>query len=170
MSSDIDTAALLTKICYYLYFKRGKAWNWLETKNWIAEKGLNWNELLCFSGITLIDPISSLQPCWLFPIYVGSISVCCVSLTEMCLLLQAYGHYQEASFHLRHCLELKPNFGPAVATLRDMESLPTSPVHIYTVLIIVFLVLGVLMGVLSTLEGMQPVFEEQLVFLNSSVS
>ncbi|CAG0881639.1 unnamed protein product [Cyprideis torosa] len=68
-------------------------------------------------------------------------------------ILKAYGHYQEAAYHLRHCLELKPNFSPAMATLQEMESLPSSPVHVYTLLIIIFLVLGVLMGVLSSLEG-----------------
>nr|CAD7207221.1 unnamed protein product [Timema douglasi] len=53
---------------------------------------------------------------------------------------KAYGHYQEASLHLRHALELKPEFEPAVAALKDMESLPDTTIHVYTLLIIVCLV------------------------------
>jgi hypothetical protein len=55
-------------------------------------------------------------------------------------MFQAYGHYQEASLHLRHALELKPEFEPALAALKDMESLPDTTIHIYTLLIIICLV------------------------------
>ena len=55
-------------------------------------------------------------------------------------MFQAYGHYQEASLHLRHSLELKPEFEPAVAALKEMESIPDTTIHIYTMLIIVCLV------------------------------
>ena len=55
-------------------------------------------------------------------------------------IMKAYCHYQEAALHLRHVLELKPNYQPALSALTDMESMPDSTVHIYTVFIIVFLV------------------------------
>ena len=67
-------------------------------------------------------------------------------------ILKAYCHYQEAALHLRHVLELKPNYGPALSALADMEAMPDSTVHIYTLLIIVFLVLAVLGWILSTLD------------------
>jgi hypothetical protein len=55
-------------------------------------------------------------------------------------MFQAYGHYQEASLHLRHSLELKPEFEPALAALKDMESIPDTTIHVYTLLIIICLV------------------------------
>ena len=68
-------------------------------------------------------------------------------------ILKAYCHYQEAALHLRHVLELKPNYAPALAALQDMESIPDSSVHIYTILIIVLLVVGVLVWIMSTLDA-----------------
>jgi len=68
-------------------------------------------------------------------------------------ILKAYGHFQEAALHLRHVLELRPNFQPALALLKEMESSPDSSVHVYTMLIIVFLVLSVLGWILSTLDA-----------------
>ncbi|CAB3378764.1 Hypothetical predicted protein [Cloeon dipterum] len=68
-------------------------------------------------------------------------------------ILKAYGHYQEAAVHLRNALELKPEFEPALAALRDIENVPTHAIHIYTVLIIVCLVLGVLFIILSPMDG-----------------
>jgi len=68
-------------------------------------------------------------------------------------ILKAYGHFQEAALHLRHVLELRPNHEPALAILKDMEATPDSTVHVYTLLIIVFLVLGVLGWILSTLDA-----------------
>ncbi|PSN34156.1 hypothetical protein C0J52_10061 [Blattella germanica] len=68
-------------------------------------------------------------------------------------IFKAYGHYQEASLHLRHALELKPEFEPALAALKDMESIPDTTIHIYTLLIIICLVLGVLLVILSSVDG-----------------
>ena len=67
-------------------------------------------------------------------------------------ILKAYCNYQEAALHLRHVLELKPNYGPALSALADMKALPERAVHLYTVLIIVFLVMAVLLWILSTLD------------------
>ncbi len=67
-------------------------------------------------------------------------------------ILKAYCHYQEAALHLRHVLELKPNYAPAIAALQDMESIPDSSVHVYTILIIVLLVCGVLFWIVTTLD------------------
>jgi hypothetical protein len=53
-------------------------------------------------------------------------------LTLLLFDFQAYCHYQEAALHLRHVLELKPNYGPALAALQDMDSIPDSSVHVYT--------------------------------------
>ena len=53
---------------------------------------------------------------------------------------------------MRHVLELKPNYGPALSALADMEAIPDTSVHLYTVVIIVFLVAAVLIWVLSTLD------------------
>ncbi|EEB12306.1 conserved hypothetical protein [Pediculus humanus corporis] len=68
-------------------------------------------------------------------------------------IFKAYGHYQEASIHLRHSLELKPEFEPAIAALKDMETIPETTLHIYTLLIIICLVLGVLLVILSSVDG-----------------
>ncbi|KAI4480186.1 PREDICTED: uncharacterized protein LOC106783743 [Polistes canadensis] len=67
-------------------------------------------------------------------------------------ILSAYGHYQEAAVHLRHALELKPNLSDAAKALKEVESLPGPSIHIYTLLIIICLVLGVLLVVLSSVE------------------
>lgn len=53
---------------------------------------------------------------------------------------QAYGHFQEAAVHLRHALELKPDLMEAAEALKEVESLPTASIHVYTLLIIVCLV------------------------------
>lgn len=55
-------------------------------------------------------------------------------------IFKAYGHYQEASVHLRHTLELKPGFEPAQIALKEMETMPAATIHIYTLVIIIFLV------------------------------
>ncbi|XP_060816040.1 uncharacterized protein LOC132907201 [Bombus pascuorum] len=67
-------------------------------------------------------------------------------------IFKACGHYQEAAVHLRHALELKPDLSEVVEALREVESFPTASLHIYTLLIIICLVLGVLLVVLSNLE------------------
>lgn len=70
-------------------------------------------------------------------------------------ILKAYSHYQEAALHLRHVLELKPNYEPAIAALEEMEAIPDSSVHLYTIFIIVFLVSAVLVWILTTLDSSQ---------------
>ena len=42
--------------------------------------------------------------------------------------------------HLRHALDLKPDYEPAMAALKDIENTPEASVHVYTLLIIVCLV------------------------------
>ncbi|KAI4462150.1 ttc17 protein [Holotrichia oblita] len=69
-------------------------------------------------------------------------------------IFKAYGHYQEASLHLRHALELKPGFEPAQTALREMESIPATTIHIYTLIIIICLVLGVLLVILSSVDSL----------------
>ncbi|GJQ84069.1 hypothetical protein Trydic_g10527 [Trypoxylus dichotomus] len=69
-------------------------------------------------------------------------------------IFKAYGHYQEASLHLRHTLELKPGFEPAQIALREMESIPATTIHIYTLIIIICLVLGVLLVILSSVDSL----------------
>lgn len=68
-------------------------------------------------------------------------------------IFKAYGHYQEAGLHLRHTLELRPDFEPALAALRDMETAPEAAIHVYTLLIIICLVLGVLLVILSSVDN-----------------
>lgn len=68
-------------------------------------------------------------------------------------ILKAYGHYQEATMHFGHALELNPGFQPAIAHLREMEGTPSSSVTQYTLFIILFLVLGVLFGVITSIEA-----------------
>ncbi|KAK3599116.1 hypothetical protein CHS0354_016375 [Potamilus streckersoni] len=68
-------------------------------------------------------------------------------------ILKAYGHYQEASLHLRHALELNPEFQPALAHLRDMEGAPNPSITQYTLFIILFLIMGVVFGVITSMEA-----------------
>lgn len=49
-------------------------------------------------------------------------------------------------------LELKPGYAPALKALQDMESIPDSSVHGYTVVIIVLLVIGVVFWIFSTVD------------------
>ncbi|KYQ52056.1 Tetratricopeptide repeat protein 17 [Trachymyrmex zeteki] len=67
-------------------------------------------------------------------------------------IFKAYGHFQEAAVHLRHALELKPDLSDAADALKEVESLPLASMHVYTLLIIVGLVLGVLFVVLTSVE------------------
>lgn len=46
--------------------------------------------------------------------------------------------------HLRHALELSPHHDKILQALEEIEKIPISSLHIYTVLIILLLVLGVL--------------------------
>lgn len=68
-------------------------------------------------------------------------------------ILKAYGHYQEASLHFRHALDLNPGFQPTQAHLREMEGTPSPSVTQYTLFIILFLVLGVIFGVITSIEA-----------------
>ncbi|XP_063236756.1 uncharacterized protein LOC134539019 [Bacillus rossius redtenbacheri] len=67
-------------------------------------------------------------------------------------IFKAYGHQQEAALHLRHALALKPDFEPAAEALKDVSSVADTTIHVYTVLIIVCLALGVLLIVLSSTD------------------
>ncbi|XP_020286802.1 tetratricopeptide repeat protein 17-like [Pseudomyrmex gracilis] len=66
-------------------------------------------------------------------------------------IFKAYGHFQEAAVHLRHALELKPDLTDAADALKEVE-LPAASIHIYTLLIIICLGLGVILVVVSSLE------------------
>ncbi|CAH3894523.1 uncharacterized protein LOC123708803 [Pieris brassicae] len=68
-------------------------------------------------------------------------------------IFKAYGHYQEAAVHLRHALDLRPDFEPALTALKDIENIPEATVHVYTLLIIVCLVMGVLLVILSSVDS-----------------
>lgn len=56
-------------------------------------------------------------------------------------IFKAYGHYQEASLHLRHALELRPDFEPALVALKEIDSIPEATIHVYTLIIIICLVI-----------------------------
>lgn len=81
---------------------------------------------------------------------------------------------QEAAIHLKHALELKPGFEPALRALKEIETMPSATIHIYTLVIIiclvrfvkfflfnlfdiysfiVFQVLGVLLVILSSVDN-----------------
>ncbi len=68
-------------------------------------------------------------------------------------ILKAYGKYPEAAVHFRHTLDLNAGFQPAEAHLREMEYHPDTTVTYYTLFIILFLVLGVLCGILTSIDG-----------------
>lgn len=68
-------------------------------------------------------------------------------------IFKAYGHYQEAQIHFRHTLDLNPGYEPAIRMLKEMEDMPSSPMHFYTFIIIVCLVVGVLLAILTSLEN-----------------
>nr|AGC92655.1 tetratricopeptide repeat protein 17-like protein [Heliconius erato] len=68
-------------------------------------------------------------------------------------IFKAYGHYQEAAIHLKHALDLRPDFEPALIALKDIENIPEASVHVYTLLIIVCLVMGVLLVILSSVDN-----------------
>lgn len=76
-------------------------------------------------------------------------------------IFKAYGHYQEAAIHLKHALDLRPDFEPALAALKDIENIPEASVHVYTLLIIICLVMGVLLVILSSVDGSIEVEEHK---------
>ncbi|XP_060528687.1 uncharacterized protein LOC132703447 [Cylas formicarius] len=75
-------------------------------------------------------------------------------------IFKAYGHYQEAIIHLRHTLDLNPGFEPAQKLLKEMENMPATPIHVYTLVIIICLVLGVLLVIVSSLDNLSSCNEE----------
>lgn len=68
-------------------------------------------------------------------------------------ILKAYGHYQEASLHFQQALRLNPGFQRAEAHLRDMEGTPNPSMTQYTLFIILFLIMGVVFGVITSMEA-----------------
>lgn len=65
-------------------------------------------------------------------------------------IFKAYGHFQESILHYKHALELFPTHDPIRIALEEIENIPTSTLHVYTVLIIICLVLGVLLVIFSS--------------------
>lgn len=59
-------------------------------------------------------------------------------------IFKKYGNIQESILHLRHALELSPQHDKIISALEELEKVPFSAVNIYTLLIILLLVLGVL--------------------------
>lgn len=56
-------------------------------------------------------------------------------------IFKAYGHYDEASLHLKRTLELNPSFKPAQVALKEIDGMPATRLHIYTLIIIISLVI-----------------------------
>ncbi|XP_022915946.1 tetratricopeptide repeat protein 17-like [Onthophagus taurus] len=67
-------------------------------------------------------------------------------------IFKAYGQHQDAIVHLRHTLELKPGFEPAQLALKEMEETPPDPLHTYTLVIIICLILAVLLVVITSMD------------------
>lgn len=59
-------------------------------------------------------------------------------------IFKKYGNIQESILHLRHALELSPSHDKIRQALEELENIPISSLNIYTILIILLLVLGVL--------------------------
>lgn len=70
-------------------------------------------------------------------------------------IFKAYGHFQESQIHLRHALELAPDHMGIKQALLEVENIPSSTVHAYTILIILFLAMGVLLVVISSTDSSQ---------------
>lgn len=68
-------------------------------------------------------------------------------------IFKAYGHFQESVLHLRHALELYPQHEPILKALRDVENNPTSPLHVYTILIIAALVIAVFIVIITSSDN-----------------
>lgn len=65
-------------------------------------------------------------------------------------IYKAYGQFHDSQTHLRHALELAPDHAIIKQTLLDVENIPASTLHAYTILIILFLALGVIIVISST--------------------
>uniref|UniRef100_A0A182MZJ5 Uncharacterized protein n=1 Tax=Anopheles dirus TaxID=7168 RepID=A0A182MZJ5_9DIPT len=74
-------------------------------------------------------------------------------------IFKAYGHFQESVNHLRQALELYPQYEPIKKAIADVENISASSLHIFTIIIIVFLVMCVLYVILSSNEGGQSSHE-----------
>uniref|UniRef100_A0A182QJM7 Uncharacterized protein n=1 Tax=Anopheles farauti TaxID=69004 RepID=A0A182QJM7_9DIPT len=70
-------------------------------------------------------------------------------------IFKAYGHFQESVNHLRQALELYPQYEPIKKAIADVENISASSLHIFTIIIIVFLVMCVLYVILSSNESSQ---------------
>uniref|UniRef100_A0A182PFV6 Uncharacterized protein n=1 Tax=Anopheles epiroticus TaxID=199890 RepID=A0A182PFV6_9DIPT len=70
-------------------------------------------------------------------------------------IFKAYGHFQESVNHLRQALELYPQYEPIKKAIADVENISASSLHIFTVIIIIFLVMCVLYVILSSNESSQ---------------
>uniref|UniRef100_A0A182IKB8 Uncharacterized protein n=1 Tax=Anopheles atroparvus TaxID=41427 RepID=A0A182IKB8_ANOAO len=70
-------------------------------------------------------------------------------------IFKAYGHFQESVNHLRQALELYPQYEPIKKAIADVENISASSLHIFTIIIIIFLVMCVLYVILSSNEGSQ---------------
>uniref|UniRef100_A0A182T7Y3 Uncharacterized protein n=1 Tax=Anopheles maculatus TaxID=74869 RepID=A0A182T7Y3_9DIPT len=70
-------------------------------------------------------------------------------------IFKAYGHFQESVNHLRQALELYPQYEPIKKAIADVENISASSLHIFTIIIIVFLVMCVLYVILSSNESNQ---------------
>jgi len=68
-------------------------------------------------------------------------------------ILKSLDQQAEAAMHFKQALELNPGFQPAKSHLREMDSTPPPSVTHLTFFIIVFLVVGVLFGVVTSIEG-----------------
>ncbi|CRK92179.1 CLUMA_CG005714, isoform A [Clunio marinus] len=70
-------------------------------------------------------------------------------------IFKKYGNIQESVLHFRHALELSPQHDKILQALEEIEKIPISSLHFYTILIISLLVLGVLivMRYLNQEEG-----------------
>lgn len=66
---------------------------------------------------------------------------------------KARGQLKDAAHHFRHTLDLHPGFHPAQVYLQELEVNPDGTVTYYTLFIILLLVLGVLCGILTSIDG-----------------
>ncbi|XP_058063645.1 uncharacterized protein LOC131213592 [Anopheles bellator] len=70
-------------------------------------------------------------------------------------IFKAYGHFQESVNHLRQALELYPQYEPIKRAIADVENISRSSLHIFTIIIIAFLVLSVLYVIISSNDSSQ---------------
>jgi hypothetical protein len=70
--------------------------------------------------------------------------------------------------HLRHALELKPDLSDAADALKEVEALPSTSVHVYTLLIIFFLVRK-LIGCIYKISAMSIYFSLFHIFSSVKV-